>query len=217
MTAEPMAQPADGSVSAIGTRAGPVARAPAKVWLWTAVALTLSAVGGCQQALTGADPNADDEVLIYGAIVRSLMERADLRNASAGRIWIPAHYVANERHDPAPIPSTLREGLVRDVSEVRWVGDWQNIFTDLFACPEGISVRLPGQGCPIVEDGVIALLGELETRGDGSVEVVAELIESVWSREGGASTWSNGYRIRVGRVSSSAGWSVTDVSHIWES
>ena len=76
---------------------------------------------------------------------------------------------------------------------------------ELFTCPSGVSVQMPGQGCPIKDDGVIADIGELKFEGD-SVALEISVIRSA-----GRLTWATGHTVIVSRRAGS--WRVTRTKH----
>ncbi len=81
----------------------------------------------------------------------------------------------------------------------------------LFLCPPGVRVRMPGVGCPILEDGLIVEVGPLEIDAD-SAHASGSVIQSS-TRNGRTSTWAQGVRLLFRR--SMSGWKFVRVLGGW--
>jgi hypothetical protein len=74
--------------------------------------------------------------------------------------------------------------------------------TELFLCPAGVSVRMPGRGCPIIEDGVVVRIQHPRFT-EGSVHIPITVIRSK-----GAMTWAVGHIVVLVRQNDA--WRVVD-------
>lgn len=81
----------------------------------------------------------------------------------------------------------------------------------LFLCPPGAEVRMPGSGCPILEDGVIVRLSSVRVSG-ARAEVTGVLMRSGRS-EWGVYSWAEGATIEFERAAS--GWTFSRFTSRW--
>jgi hypothetical protein len=99
---------------------------------------------------------------------------------AVNRLWLRGSGPRDNRRELSPISEELAAAVQRRFPNARVAAPDQR----LFLCPPGVSVQLPGQGCPILDDGVIVMVGWMRSAGDG-VTVNATVIQSK-----GSSTWA---------------------------
>jgi hypothetical protein len=142
------------------------------------VALPMVCAAGTREALAGQAAlqlTTADSARIRLAVVKAIVDTVSRRRPPA-RIWIES-----------PTEREVASGETRGV--VLTGGEWAAIaseypqarrierFGRVFDCPEGVTVRMPGSGCPILEGGIIIVPGSMQLLGD-SLRAGAVLIQS---------------------------------------
>jgi hypothetical protein len=126
-----------------------------------------------QEALSPRD-SADVRV----QALQVLLDTIGISKNANQRMWIrPMRQRTGATDTVIEHSPVLRSALETAFPGVRFVTDT----TTLFLCPPGVVVRMPGQSCPIREDGIIVNFGRLTVRGDS-------LQASVWLINSGGST-----------------------------
>ena len=109
---------------------------------------------------------------------------------SATRLWL--------RHTLALVPDKLDPQRV-DISQ-EFLTHVQRRFPNarlaardqrLFLCPPGVTVSMPGQGCPVLDDGVIVSAGPI--RVEGNLVLVSASVTR--SNRSGTNTWAEGFSV----------------------
>ncbi len=138
-----------------------------------------------------------DSILIRATAVAATLD--SFRIDPNSRIWIErlvsrsdTHSLARENVDP--LVNALRPRYPRVSAPPS--------DTELFVCPAGVSVKMPGRGCPIIEDGVIVRIQHPRFT-EGSVHIPITVI-----RSRGAMTWAAGHIVVLVRQNDT--WQIVD-------
>lgn len=175
----------------------------------------------CASEPRGSDPSTlspADSAAIWTAVTGAMIEQAE-SDPDSVRIWIAGALIEDPegpyREDAPQIPRAVRDQLIETFDGARIVDDWANIFELVSECPPGESVRMPGHGCPIRDDGIVVSLGPLSVAADGMVTTQASVTRSQSVRSGAeVVTWAEGFRITLER-SEDGSWITRDVTDIW--
>jgi hypothetical protein len=150
--------------------------------------------------LLGSLPARGQSILTHADSASITLEQLKFllaREASTAvsRIWIRTSEplaIRREGSPPlVPMAPAVAEALRAAFPEARFTPDSNE---QLFLCPAGVRVVMPGSGCPIKDDGVIVVLSPIRLVGD-SVAARGTIIRSSGGSEpsrigGSVSTWA---------------------------
>jgi len=133
------------------------------------------------------DLTLEDTITIHLASLRVALDSLAHNAPSSVRIWLSGPAIPDAGttgiHSKPLSPSEERR-ITADFPEVRFVDAGE----ELIVCPPGVTLRMPGSGCPIRESGVIVWLGQITVEGD-SVRTSISMTQSEASG-GRVLTWS---------------------------
>lgn len=142
--------------------------------LWTGVMMSLSLLSLSLMTLLLTSPVAgqvpeEDRPEIAVAVLRAVADSIEVPMTPDQRLWLrewategPAGW--NRVAVPEPVVDAIRAAFPRAVLT--------DEYPELFLCPEGEEVRMPGNGCPIRDGGrIVSFYERPETAGPPEVHV----------------------------------------------
>lgn len=112
------------------------------------------------------------------AVLRGAIESIPSHWTPATRLWVRL---------PLRIEEGAHEGFEQEFTSLEWSAlaeafpmaiQVRRDGLDLYVCPPGITVSMPGSSCPILEDGIIVAFGAMTSEDDGVVRAECYFIQT---------------------------------------
>lgn len=153
---------------------------------------------------------AEESAEIRVTAIRVLLRELRVETTSTSVLWI----VSDEGRRVGPGGADAAELTEGEHSAIRAAFPTArpaDTIESLFQCPPGVRVRMPGQGCPIRDAGVIVRLGSIEIERD-TLRTSGELIQTAPGSRG-PSTWASGLSLVF--VRTAEGWVFRETRYHW--
>jgi len=169
----------------------------------------LVASAGCGTGWrTPPDLTAADTAMIFAAALDTIRQGGSVRFHSDGVIWVMGTRAAQRDAPLKPVSDAVWDQFTTRLPQALRAGPEE----ELFECPPGEEVMMPGNGCPIRGNGVITTFEGLEVKRNKRATLLIFLVHSA---EDGRWTQMIGEEVQMSRAENNA-WEVTLLRHFME-
>jgi hypothetical protein len=157
------------------------------------------------QTITGL--TAADSAQLRVKVIRVLLDSIPSSWTESTRLWVsrPWRYDKGKKEvEELDFTAPEWSAIARQFPTAIKVG-WRG---EVFLCPPGKVVRMPGSSCPIQESGLILAVGKIQLEPDGNVQTSGQLVQTTRGH-----TWAEELGMRF-VLDEAGGWRLAEI--LWK-